>query len=138
MNESMILFYLDDDHDDLAFFKEAAENLGHLVATFSTAQELLLTLHLEPQKPDAIFLDVHMPILAGEEILNVLKRSQDWGHIPVVMLSGAYPKKLVHYFTDNGANHLMKKRASIHDAESEIEQALTAVLPKPNAQRKQA
>lgn len=121
------LFYLDDDHDDLSFFRDAAERLGHEVSTFTNAPDMMLDLHLAEKSPDAIFLDVHMPMVNGEEILNVLKHSKEWKDIPIVMISGAYPKKLVKHFMDSGANYLMKKRPTMEDLRNAIEEALEAL-----------
>ena len=75
MKNSQTLFYLDDDEDDLDFFKEIAESLGHTVRGFSEGRIMLLVLETESVKPDMIFLDVHMPILNGQEILEIIKKS---------------------------------------------------------------
>lgn len=126
MATSKLIYYLDDDNDDLMFFQNAATNLGHKIVLFSNGQELLGSLRLEKKLPNSIFLDVHMPILNGVEMLNVLKNSE-WGDLPVVMVSAAYPKKLAKQFTESGADFLMKKRSSIGDLELAIEEALQAV-----------
>ncbi len=131
MKGPQILFYLDDDRDDLTFFKDAAQQLGHQVATYTNAQDMMLDLNIAAEKPSAIFLDVHMPIVNGEEILLVLKQSNDWKNIPVVMISGAYPKKLVKQYMDSGADYLMKKRATMADLQIAIAEALQA-LPVPS------
>jgi CheY-like chemotaxis protein len=124
MRDPKLLFYLDDDPEDLLFFKDSAARLGYEVCTYTNAPDMILDLHLAKKKPRAIFLDVHMPLVNGEEILNVLKHSADWKHIPVVMISGAYPKKLVKHFLDSGANHLMKKRQTMVDLTAAMEEAL--------------
>lgn len=129
MKKTKQLFYLDDDYDDLSFFRDAAERLGHEVSTFTNAPDMMLDLNLADKLPDAIFLDVHMPLVNGEEILNVLKHSEDWKGIPVVMISAAYPKKLVKQFLDSGADYLLKKRPTMQDLRDAIEEALT-LLPK--------
>ncbi len=126
MKKNKLLYYLDDDKDDLDFFKDAAERVGYKVLLFDSGHELLGSLRLEREQPDAIFLDVHMPILNGQEILNVIKNSE-WGEIPVVMISGAYPKKLAKQFMETGASYLMKKRTSLPDLESAITEALQTV-----------
>lgn len=123
MKPSQTIFYLDDDLDDLQVFKEIAENLGHTVSTFIDGHEMLNALYFQTKKPDVIFLDIHMPILNGQEILNILKTTSHWKHIPVVMVSGAYPKKLARHFLEVGANYLMK-RPHLNDYKNEIEQAL--------------
>ena len=123
MKTSKLLFYLDDDIDDLSFFKQAGEDLGHHVSTFRNGNELLYALRHELDKPDIIFLDIHMPILNGEEILNIIKKSEDYKHIPTVMISGAYPKKLVNDYLKNGANYLMKK-PTLNDLRLALERVL--------------
>ncbi|HMI08716.1 MAG TPA: response regulator [Flavobacterium sp.] len=125
MEKTKIIFYLDDDTEDLDYFKEVGEELGHTVYLFSEGHDLLEELKRQEIIPDVIFLDVHMPILNGEEILILLKNAMDWKSIPVVMISGAYPKKLIKYFLDAGAAHLLKKtgtnlKAGIESALAEI------------------
>lgn len=123
MKKSRTLFYLDDDYEDLDFFKEVAEEIGHDVRVFSEGRIMLLVLETEREKPDVIFLDVHMPILNGQEILEIIKKSDTLKHIPIVMVSGAYPKKLVRHFTDLGVNYLMKKH-HVHDYRESLKELL--------------
>ena len=109
MKKKKTIYYLDDDHDDLGFFKEIAEELGHAVKVFSDGRKMLLVLEFQDEKPDVIFLDIHMPVLNGEEILAILKKSDDMKDIPIVMVSGAYPKKLLQYCSDLGVSCLVKR-----------------------------
>ncbi len=125
MKTPQTIYYLDDDMEDVDFFKEVTESLGHNVKGFTGGARLLMTLELKTEKPDLIFLDVHMPILNGQEILEVIKRSDDLKHIPIVMVSGAYPKKLVRHFAGLGVNYLMKK-SHIHDYKAAVEQVLNS------------
>jgi CheY-like chemotaxis protein len=127
MEKSQTIFYLDDDDEDLDFFKEVAEELGHKVRGFSQGRIMLLVLETELEKPDIIFLDVHMPILNGQEILEIIKNSDTLKKIPIVMVSGAYPKKLVKHFTDLGVNYLMKKH-HVRDYKEALEEVLNAHL----------
>ena len=109
MKKTKTIFYLDDDFDDLGLFKEIVEELGHNVKVFSSGKKMLLTLEIQADMPDFIFLDIHMPVLNGEEILEIIKKSDDLKHIPVVMVSGAYPKKLLQYCSDLGVSCLVKR-----------------------------
>ena len=127
MGKSQTIFYLDDDDEDLDFFKEVAEELGHTVRGFSEGRIMLLVLETELVKPDIIFLDVHMPILNGQEILEIIKKSDMLKTIPIVMVSGAYPKKLVKHFNDLGVNYLMKKH-HIRDYKEALEEVLNTHL----------
>ncbi|MGL2967076.1 response regulator [Flavobacterium sp. XGLA_31] len=125
MRTTQTIYYLDDDIEDVDFFKEVAESLGHIVKGFTDGGRLLMTLELKEEKPDLIFLDVHMPILNGQEILEVIKRSDTLKHIPIVMVSGAYPKKLVRHFSELGVNYLMKK-SHVHDYKAAVEEVLNS------------
>ena len=109
MKKRKTIYYLDDDQDDLGFFKEITEELGHTVKLFSDGRKMLLVLEIQAEKPDVIFLDIHMPVLNGEEILNIIKKSENIKDIPVVMVSGAYPKKLLQYCSDLGVSCLVKR-----------------------------
>lgn len=109
MKESKLIFYLDKDNSDLYFTRKAINSLGHRVNTFLNGYHLLQALRNCTEQPDLIFLDIDMPILNDEEILNVIKNSDYFKHIPIVIVSVAYPKKLVRHLVKNGANHLIKK-----------------------------
>lgn len=122
MNKSKLLFYVDDDADDRFFFQDATADLGHRVVTFSYGHEMLQALRNRDGKPDIIFLDLLMPMLNGDEILKILKTSDEYKHIPVVMISGAYPKKLVRQLLDAGAGFLMKKPTRNADLTHTIEE----------------
>ncbi|MGV3697842.1 response regulator [Flavobacterium sp.] len=109
MKKKKTIYYLDDDHEDLDFFKEIAEELGHTVKVFTDGRKMLLVLEIQAEKPDVIFLDIHMPVLNGEEILEIIKKSDEMKNIPVVMVSGAYPKKLLQYCAAMGVSCLVKR-----------------------------
>ncbi|TBX65759.1 response regulator [Flavobacterium silvisoli] len=132
MKESQTIYYLDDDLDDLEFFKEVVESLGHTVKVFLDGSKMLFILENIDEKPDVIFLDVHMPILNGEEILNVIKRSDNLKNIPIVMVSGAYPRKMVKNFMELGVNYLMKK-PHINDYKTAVEEVLLNYLQNDQA-----
>ena len=124
MKDTQSIYYLDDDPDDLHFFKEVAENLGHNVSIFINGNVMLKALE-KGKLPDIIFLDIRMPVFNGEEILDIIKKSEVWKEIPIVMISGAYPKSLVKRYLESGANYLMKKPGNLGDLKISLEQVLS-------------
>jgi len=124
MDRAKLLFYVDDDTDDLFFFKDATADLGHNVVVFTDGHHMLEVLRKQDEKPDIIFLDLQMPILDGDEILNILKKSDEYKHIPVVMISGAFPKKLVRQLFEAGAGYLMKKPTRNAELKKTIEEII--------------
>ena len=122
MKMPQTIYYLDDDTDDLYFFKEIAESLGHTVSIFINGTEFLRS--LRKKKPDIIFLDVYMPVFDGDEILDVIKKHDQWKNIPVVMISGIFPKSNAGKYIDSGANFLMKKPVNFTELKSSLEEIL--------------
>lgn len=87
--KSHLLYYIDDDDDDLDFFVEAGTDLGDLVRPFHNATELLRAIRQPEQLPDAIFLDLNMPLTSGFDVLRILKKLKSCRNIPIVILSTA-------------------------------------------------
>ena len=108
-----LIYYADDDLDDLKFFQEAAEGSGFIVVVFFTGQALLDTLNASPKKPDIIFMDVRMPIAEGDQILKEIKRSSAYRKIPVVIISGPLHQNQVERYLSDGANYIMTKKSSM-------------------------
>ncbi len=117
------IYYLDDDTDDLYFFKEIAESLGHEVNIFVNGTEMLRTLR-KGGLPDIIFLDIYMPVFDGDAILDIIKQNDEWKHIPVVMISGLYPRSDSEKYFNSGANFVMKKPVNFTELKSSLEQVL--------------
>lgn len=123
MKTKQLIYYLDDDIDDLYFFKDIVEGQGHTASIFVNGNEMLKALSSSELVPDIIFLDIHMPVFNGEEILHVIRKTEEWRTIPIVMISGDYPKKLLAHYLDAGASYMMKKTLL-----SELEANLVQVL----------
>lgn len=124
MKTPQFIYYLDDDTDDLHFFSEAVETLGHSIKPFVNGNLMLRALEKEKELPDIIFLDIIMPVFNGEQILDIIRKSPQWNHIPVVLITGVYPKSAVGKYLESGANYLMKKPAEVTDLRSTIEHVL--------------
>ena len=124
MKTAQLIYYLDDDIDDLYFFKEIVEGMGHTATIFVNGKELLKALSSKEEAiPDIIFLDIHMPVFNGEEILQVIRKTEGLADVPIVMISGDYPKKLMAHYLDAGASYMMKK-TQLSDLEVNLEQVL--------------
>lgn len=129
MKDSALLFYLDNNLDDLNSYAAISEELGYRVGLYTNGAEMLSVLAHELEKPSIIFLNAHMPTLHGEEMISILKTSKEYREIPVVMISSAYPKKLVRECLNKGANHLMKKTLP-NDLKMNLMEAFTLFCPK--------
>ncbi|MBA3684463.1 MAG: response regulator [Planctomycetes bacterium] len=43
----------------------------------------------DAKPPQAILLDINLPIISGKKILEIVRQYDDWKHIPVVMLTSS-------------------------------------------------
>ena len=82
------LLLVDDNNDLVNTLGEILRGEGHEVRTASTGQEGLLVLRSAPL-PDAVVLDVDMPVLSGPGMAHKMMR-HDIGEekIPIILMSG--------------------------------------------------
>ena len=93
--------------------KELAESLatylhheGFECEIAHNGQEALSKLERSPQLPEAILVDIMMPIMDGEELIKKLGNESKWLNIPVVVVTGIanpYARNLGH------ARHIFQK-----------------------------
>lgn len=119
------LFYVDDDADDLEFFKEAVEDIGKNVSLFALGEDLLHAMHNPPPMPAVVFLDLNMPIKSGFDILDEIKNNMNFDGIPVVVLSTASDHNTINRCWDLGADLYVSKATSIRDLKQVIAHVLT-------------
>ena len=60
-------------------------------------------------RPDLVLLDLHLPDLAGHDVLRSLKRRADTKDIPVVILSADASPGLARKLVDAGAEQFLTK-----------------------------
>ena len=86
------ILWADDDVDDLMMMKEILmkNNQDQDVVEVHNGLEALDYLNKAKQEgtlPCLIILDINMPVMDGKETLSILRRSEDFKHIPVVVFS---------------------------------------------------
>ena len=83
------ILWADDDYDDLQMMREvlAGKNSDFKIAEVHNGREALDFLEQCPQLPCLIILDINMPVLDGKETLSILKNTEKYKNIPVVMFT---------------------------------------------------
>lgn len=76
---------LDDEDDILELLKLNLGGAGYSVATFPDPEKLFA--YLRSHAPDLLILDLMLPATDGLEVFRILKRSEAWSGIPVIMLT---------------------------------------------------
>jgi len=126
MKSSKKIYYLVDSLDNFSFLKGIGDDLGYQIIVYLDGKFMLRTLELQEEKPEIIILDIHMPIFNGEEIIEIIeiiRKKQSLKHIPIIMISSAYPKKLISEFNKLGVKYLFK-RNNLKDFKGTIEKVL--------------
>lgn len=99
---------VDDDPDCRALVRDAILRTGLPVRIRGAAggQEALDYLRRSPPglRPGLIYLDIEMPGLSGQEVLQAIKSDESLADIPVVMLTGLDDEEQVRQATSHGAN----------------------------------
>jgi DNA-binding response OmpR family regulator len=77
---------VDDDRDTREMLQVALEVEGFDVSLAANGLRLISSLHVD--QPDLILLDVMMSWIDGFELCRSVKANPEFGHIPVVFISG--------------------------------------------------
>jgi len=88
MSENTIL-WADDDYDDLQMMQEILSNKkdNFKIIEVHNGKEALDYLDHTTNPPCLIILDINMPVLDGKETLSILKNTEKYKNIPVVVFS---------------------------------------------------
>jgi CheY-like chemotaxis protein len=81
-----VIFVVDDDLDFRTVLAQVLSEAGFTPILFDRAVGLLAS--LEWAIPAAIVTDLVMPELSGSQLIALLGRSERWGRIPVVVMTG--------------------------------------------------
>lgn len=87
-------------------------------------EELIQSLHTEPEKPDVILMDLRMPMKDGIETTKVV--SKQFPDIFIIVLTMYEDERFVSHMMENGANGYLLKSAD----PSEIRKAIMEVVQK--------
>lgn len=121
MRKTKTLFYIDDDHDDLEFFKEAADSIEIQAILFERGDAFIRHFENAPPASSIIFLDLNMPFKSGYEIISELKKSPRLSKIPLVVYSTTDEYNSVKQCRKLGADLYIKKVTSCKDLRKIIE-----------------
>jgi CheY-like chemotaxis protein len=121
------IVYVEDDPDDIAFFKDYFGHLDHLTVTiFNNGKELInfLDTLTADQYPCIIVLDINMPIMGGWETVKELQKEDRYTSIPVVLFSTSSLEREKESSSKYGVD-VVTKPFSIQEADGIAEKLLS-------------
>jgi len=121
MKISPTIFYVDDDSDDLNFFKEASRQIGATVELFDEGDKMLNALMNPPPQASVVFIDLNMPVKNGYDVLKEIKAKDNLREIPVVILSTTNDSASISRSKSLGASYYIQKPTSMMKLKKDIE-----------------
>jgi two-component system OmpR family response regulator len=82
------ILVVEDDVPTLESLRDLFRRAGFEVATATTGRDALARL-LDEEQPSVIVLDVRMPVMTGEELIEVIRSYRRLAAIPVLVLTAA-------------------------------------------------
>ncbi len=125
MQKDLVLFYVDDDPDDIFMFKDIADQLQVTVVDFLFGEGMLDAMYNPPPKPNMVFVDLNMPKMSGFELINEIKASPFFRDIPVVVLSTANDNRTISQAKRIGADYYIRKPNSSKELREAIAHAIS-------------
>lgn len=118
----MNLFLAEDDVDDSFLFGEALKEVNHKANLFiaENGDDFMHLLQKAANQPDIIFLDLNMPGKNGFECIAEIRASDDYKHVPVIILSTSSSVDSVKLAHDAGAHMYVQKPADFSDLKKAI------------------
>jgi len=124
----MEIFYADDDQVDIVFFTKALKRIDPAIRCTIAVDgvEALDKLFNLTVRPDAIFIDLHMPKLDGIECVIAIKRNKDLRGIPIIIISNAINKKEIDQFNRLGVYYFLSK-STFEDLETSLKNIINSL-----------
>jgi CheY-like chemotaxis protein len=89
VNPRAPVLVVDDDHDLREGLREALEEAGYDVYCAGDGKEALALLHDADPPPGLILLDLMMPVMSGQELIEALKQVHALAAIPVTIVTAS-------------------------------------------------
>ncbi|CAN5251913.1 hypothetical protein BH09BAC3_BH09BAC3_19500 [soil metagenome] len=132
--KKITVLVVDDDIDDQEWFELFLNELYDNVQCERAfnGKEALALLDSDVNKPDIIFLDIHMPIKNGIQFLQEFNKREGFNKIPVVITSTTMTERDMKRVQDLGFTDFFDKPSDTktwHDQVTRVMSRLLAELP---------
>ncbi len=140
MNAKNTILVVDDEQSNTTLLGEVLKKAGYAVNTANDGFKAIAACKV--RTPDAILLDLHMPLMGGMEVYNRLRAEEKTSSIPIIFLASR-DKTLPSFSGDDASNEdIIFKPVEASDLLSRVksvlkEKALRDELKKKEAQLKE-
>ncbi|MUH38238.1 response regulator [Zobellia amurskyensis] len=126
------LYLADDDNEDRELFVEALDEIDvpTKITQFDNGVDLMDDLFSTIDLPDAVFLDLNMPLMNGFECLTDIRNFPRFDDIKVIVYSTSYRLREVNQLQTDGANQYIQKPSSFEDLKVMLHKSLVSLIEK--------
>ena len=120
MSEQGRILVVDDHRTNRLKLVLGLSRQGHSVEESANGRDALARLREKPF--DLILLDILMPIMSGMEMLEEIKKNEEWKNIPVILLTNVGEKESIQKVREMGVkNYLIKSHFTPAEVIEKIE-----------------
>ena len=116
------IWYVDDDSEMIQAVKLMLQLLDYQTRPFMNARKAAKSL-LAGEKPDVLLLDINMPGVSGLDMLEFVRRRDEWKDLPIVMLSSEADDIHVDAAMELGADSYVFKPVTMEELEVALKTA---------------
>jgi DNA-binding response OmpR family regulator len=124
-----LIAVVEDEPDLAALIASHLRKDGFRVETFGDAERFFRS--LSKKIPDLVLLDLMLPDMSGLEVCKVLKRSDDWRTVPVIMATAKAEETDKILGLELGADDYVTKPFSLKELAARIKAVLRRAEPAP-------
>jgi two-component system, chemotaxis family, chemotaxis protein CheY len=116
------IWIVDDDEEMTRAIQLMLKLLDYTTTAFLGARPAAQTL-LSGKQPDLMILDINMPEVSGLDMLEFVRRRQEWNDVPILMLSTEAADVTVDKAMELGADGYVSKPVTIEELEKALNEA---------------
>ena len=115
MSTKINILLIEDDADDIELLEEAlrANKIAYSMEVIMDGDKVVRHLEALTSFPAVIVLDFNLPRVHGRDVLRLIKNSERYKHIPVIVLTTSAAKEDIDYSMKLGAAHFITKPTSV-------------------------
>lgn len=113
MQKDLVIYYVDDDPEDLDVLAEIGIAMGIEVVPIDDSDQVYAKIQRTSKGPKVIFLDVNMPLKSGYDLLEEFKHSDSLHGLPIVTFSTGNDLETIEKCWQLGADMYIRKGSSL-------------------------
>ena len=132
INTRLKILLIEDDADDIELLEEAFKisDIAYEMQVIMEGDKVAPFITQNRNLPNIIVLDFNLPRVHGREILKMIKSSEEFKNIPLIVLTTSAAKEDIEYSLNMGADHFITKPSSIDGFANAVATIVAAVKRK--------